>query len=128
MDSLAYEMKLNLLAIEKSTNCIINEIRIIGGGAKTPKWLQIKADVFNKEIVSLENNEAAVLGAAILGAIGIGYFSDIKQAIAQMVKPKRRYIPIEKNVAKYEEHFEEYQEIYKILKPLNKKIFNRINK
>lgn len=128
LDSLAYEMKLNLLAIEKSTNCIINEIRIIGGGAKTPKWLQIKADVFNKEIVSLENNEAAVLGAAILGAIGIGYFSDIKQAIAQMVKPKRRYIPIEKNVAKYEEHFEEYQEIYKILKPLNKKIFNRINK
>jgi sugar (pentulose or hexulose) kinase len=35
-----------------------------------------------------------------------------------MVKPKRRYIPIEKNVAKYEEHFEEYQEIYKNIKTI----------
>ena len=70
LDSLAYEMKINLLAIEESTEETVEEIRLIGGGAKTNKWLQIKADIFDKKITTLHTNEAASLGAAIIAAVG----------------------------------------------------------
>ena len=50
-------MKLNLSAIEQSTGQSIEEIRMIGGGAKSPKWLQIKADIFNRSITVLETQE-----------------------------------------------------------------------
>lgn len=125
LDSLGYEMKLNLSAIEQSTGQSIEEIRMIGGGAKSPKWLQIKADIFNRSITVLETQEAASLGAAITGAVGTGYFGDFGQAIQHMVHPKETYIPNPAMVKEYETRFEEYKRIYPGLKDISHRISSR---
>lgn len=125
LDSLAYEMKSNLLAIEQSTGEPIKEIRIIGGGSKTSKWLQIKADVFNRSIATLDVEEAASLGAAVIGAVGIGYYQTFEQAIRNMVHLKKIYTPNPDMVEDYEIRYSEYKEIYSSLKDLNHKISNR---
>lgn len=119
LESLAYEMKGNLTAIEKGTSQPIEEIRLIGGGAKTPKWLQIKADIFNRPITTLKTKEAASLGAAIIGAVGTGGFGDFKEAMNAMVHPDRSYEPNQLMVGEYEARYREYQALYPGLKDIN---------
>ncbi len=68
------------------------EIRSMGGGAASPLWLQIKADMTKKRIVTLKNNETACLGSAFLAGMGAGVFSDIAQC-ADMVEIKDVYEP-----------------------------------
>ena len=125
LDSLGYEMKLNLIAIEQSTGQRIEEIRMIGGGVKTPKWLQIKADIFNRTITTLQTQEAAALGAAIIGAVGTGYFRGFEHAVSDMVQPAGTYIPDPDMAQKYEVRFSEYKTIYPELTNINHAISNR---
>ncbi len=68
------------------------EIRSMGGGATSPLWLQMKADITGKRIVTLENNETACLGSAFLAGLGAGIYKDISEC-AKMVKIKKTYIP-----------------------------------
>lgn len=127
LDSLAYEMKINLLALEESTEQPVEEIRLIGGGAKTEKWLQIKSDIFGKKITTLQTNEAASLGAAVLAAVGTGHYNTIEEATACMVHAKDTYLPNPDMQGQYSDRFEEYVTIYEELKPLNHRISNRLN-
>lgn len=125
LDSLAYEMKMNLKAVESATKHEVEEIRIIGGGAKTPKWIQIKSDIFNKKIVTLENNEAASLGAAIIAAVAAGQYRDFDRAIENMVHVKKTYYPDIQMQHDYQIRASEYQEIYTGLKKVNHRISSR---
>ena len=127
LDSLAFEMKVNLLAVEESTEQPVEEIRLIGGGAKTKKWLQIKADVFGKKITTLHTNEAASLGAAIIAAVGTGYYKTIEEAAACMIHPREIFYPNLAMYRQYNDRFEEYKLIYKALTPLNHRISDRLN-
>ncbi len=68
------------------------EIRSMGGGATSPLWLQMKADITGKRIVTLENNETACLGSAFLAGLGAGIYKDISEC-AKMVQTKKTYIP-----------------------------------
>ncbi len=69
-----------------------NEIRSMGGGATSPLWCQMKADMTGKRIVTLENNETACLGSAFLAGLGAGVYSDISEC-AKMVAAKKVYTP-----------------------------------
>ena len=70
-----------------------NEIRSMGGGAQSPIWCQIKADMTRKNIAILENNETACLGSAILAGVGVGIYSDVKSVCESLVKIKKVYTP-----------------------------------
>ena len=69
------------------------EIRSMGGGAGSPLWCQIKADMTGKNIAVLENNETACLGSAILAGVGAGIFSDVSTTAKKLVKIKKVYKP-----------------------------------
>ncbi len=69
------------------------EIRAMGGGAESPLWCQIKADMTGKRLVTLENKETACLGAAILAGVGAGVFQSVESACAALVKPGKMYTP-----------------------------------
>ncbi len=70
-----------------------SEIRSMGGGASSPLWCKIKADMTGKRIAILENNETACLGSAILAGVGAGIFSDVESACIETVKIKKIYEP-----------------------------------
>ena len=84
MESVACMLKSNLdyLAVP------VEEIRIMGGGAKSPVWCQMKADITGKRLVTLKNKETACLGSAILAGVGTGVFTSVEEACAQILTGK----------------------------------------
>ena len=70
-----------------------DQIRSMGGGAASPLWCQIKADMTGKSIAVLENSETACLGAAILAGFGVGVFDDVRETSKRIVKIKKVYTP-----------------------------------
>lgn len=70
-----------------------NEIRSMGGGAKSKLWCQIKSDMCGKKIVTLNNEETACLGSAILAGVAIGLFDSVEAACADNVSLNKTYLP-----------------------------------
>ncbi len=66
----------------------VEEVISIGGGAKSPLWLQIKADITRKKVVTLKNKETGCLGTAIYAGYGCGAYTDIDGAVKELVKLK----------------------------------------
>lgn len=82
-----------------------DEIRAMGGGANSPLWCQIKADLTGKRLVTLEKPETACLGSAILAGVGTGIFSSVEEACS-MIKTKKVYYP---QGVDYSEVYERYR-------------------
>lgn len=117
MESVGFMLKRNFDLIE-TLGVPVEEIRSIGGGARNPIWLQIKADVLQKPIVTVENEEAACLGAALTAAVGIGYFPNLEAGVSQMVRVRQRIEPRMENAAVYRRSYSRYIELYDRLAPM----------
>lgn len=89
LESVACMLKANLDYL--GVKC--DEIRSTGGGAASPLWCQIKADMTGKNIAVLENPETACLGSAILAGVGIGVYNDVSAVAKKLVKIKKVYKP-----------------------------------
>lgn len=74
-------------------NLPIEEIRIMGGGSKSPLWNQIKADMTGIRLTSLEQSETACLGSAILAGVGAGVYDSVISATEKIVKTKKSFEP-----------------------------------
>ncbi|WP_152394621.1 xylulokinase [Paenibacillus guangzhouensis] len=84
----------------------------IGGGAKNEAWLQMQADVFNCEIVRLTSEQGPGMGAAMLAAYGSGWFDSLEACADAFLRPALRYLPVPDHVAKYDQLYRLYQQIY----------------
>ena len=69
----------------------VNEIRSMGGGAKSALWCTIKSQVLDKTIVTLKENETACLGSAIFAGVGIKAFDSIDLACEKLVIKNKTY-------------------------------------
>ncbi len=118
LDSTDYEMKFNLETM-KSIGIDIEELRAVGGGAKSKRWLQLKADTFGVRVVSLKVSEASGLGPAILAGAAIGEFDSMRQGVEATVQIKEVYEPNPTEQAKYEERYQRFVEIYPLLRDFN---------
>jgi xylulokinase len=90
----------------------VDKIVSIGGGAKNPLWLQMQADIFKADVVALENEQGPGLGAAMLAAVGCGWFPTLDACGEVFVKHNRVYRPDEKTSSRYTELFEVYRQVY----------------
>ena len=100
MESVACMLKANLdyLGLD------IGEIRAMGGGANSPLWCQMKADMTGKRLVTLKNKETACLGSAILAGVGIGAFESVEAAAERLELDK----VFESKGTDYSECYERY--------------------
>ena len=83
-----------------------------GGGSNSDVWNQMKADILDKEVMVMESKEAASLGCAILGAVDIGFFSNVEEAVKKVVRVKTIYQPNNQNKSYYEKQYELFLDIY----------------
>jgi xylulokinase len=97
----------------------VDTIVSIGGGAKNPLWLQMQADIFRANVVSLENEQGPGLGAAMLAAVGSGWFPTLDECGEVFVKHTRTYRPNEAASERYEQLFRIYQQVYGQTKGIN---------
>jgi xylulokinase len=92
-----------------------------GGGARSPLWLQIQADIFEKEVVVTDMEEQASLGACIIAGIGAGIFSSAREACETLVGyQEKRYEPNPENFEVYRHRYEIYRSLYPSLKDIMK--------
>ncbi len=118
LDALTLELRLNLDVL-KDGGITINELRAIGGGAKSALWLQLKADVTGIPVAAPEVTEAAGMGAAILAGVAAGIFTDAASAIDTHLKIKKVYTPNLGIKAMFDERYELYKKLYPAVKEIN---------
>ena len=94
----------------------ITQVRVTGGGARSPFWLQILADVFNVELVTLSSEEGAAFGAALLAATGAGVFPDVPSACKSVIQITGRTAP-GADVQPYADLYPLYRQLYPALSP-----------
>lgn len=92
LEGVACMLRQNLESIE-AAGIKIEEIRSTGGGARSALWNQIKADICGKRIVSLENEETALLGDAILAGTACNVFDSVEEGCQKLVKVKQDFQP-----------------------------------
>jgi xylulokinase len=111
LEGLTFELRVNLDLL-KEGQVAINELRAIGGGARSDLWLQLKADVTGIPVLVPRITEAACWGAALLAGAGSGHFSSAAQAAEEMLQLERRFEPDPERMARYETRYALYREVY----------------
>lgn len=104
------------LEILRDLKVPINEVRVIGGGAKSPLWKQILADMFNAEIEEINTNQGGALGAAILAAVSAGHFTSVKEGCDKMIQVINKVQPQADQVEFYNDKYPRYVKLYESLK------------
>lgn len=97
----------------------IQTIISVGGGAKNKEWLQIQADIFNTTVTTLTSEQGPALGAAMIAAVGAGWYNDMASCSKQLVHYGDSYVPIPQNVANYQRVYELYQQVYPATKGIS---------
>lgn len=117
LDSLTYEMRINLRKLEDA-DIKVRRLRCVGGAARSEKWMRIKADGLGCTVETLLVREAACLGAAMLAASAVGAYSSILEALV-MVQLEKRFEPDEDGKRAYEKRFRIYCDLYEALRAIN---------
>ena len=106
MESIACILKSNL----DHLGVPVTQIRIMGGGAKSPLWSQMKADITGLKLQTLKNKETACLGAAILAGVGAGVFKSVKDA-CEAISIDRTYAPSGADYSIAYDNFKKYDDL-----------------
>ena len=106
------------LEVARKMGLPITRTKICGGGAKSPLWRKIIADVMNLEVDIIESEEGPGYGAAILAAVAKGEYPDVETATEKLVKVVDTVKPDPEIAAKYEEKYQVFRGLYPTLKPL----------
>ncbi len=92
--------------------------KICGGGAKSPLWKKILANIMNLKVDVIESEEGPALGGAMLAAVGCGEYPDVETIAKKVVKVVDTVEPEPELVAKYEERYQKFRKIYPTVKEL----------
>ena len=114
MESVAFIIRRNIEVIE-DLGINFNEIRVLGGGSKSPIWTQINCDVLNREVSVMGGQEAACLGAAMLAGNAIGMFESMETAARIVTSAEKTYYPDIKAVKTYDKMYQQYINLYDAL-------------
>jgi len=100
----------------------ISEVRATGGGAKSEFWLQLKANIFGKKVISPHAAGGSPLGAAMLAGVGTKIYKDIEESVEKTYRVERTYLPQKEIERQYTKLYKIWREIYPTLKNLLHKI------
>lgn len=98
------------------------QIVSVGGGAKNPDWLQMQADIFNTPVVTLETEQGPAMGAAMIAAVGTGWYDSFESCSEVFVNYKEEVKPNPHAVERYNKIYANYREIYPTIKDLSHKL------
>lgn len=106
------------LEVARSLGIQLERTKICGGGAKSPLWKKMIANIMNLKVDVIESEEGPALGAAMLAAVGCGAYPDVETVAEKVVKVIDTIEPEADLVQKYEERYQEFRKIYPAVKEL----------
>ncbi len=104
------------LEIIRELDVPVREIRATGGGAASPLWLQMQADLFGHRIATIGSSEGPAFGVALLAGVGAGAWSDIVQATTATIKTADTYRPSPATRRCMEPVYNQFRQLYRSLK------------
>lgn len=115
LEGVAFGLRDSFELIKTAGQISVQQVRVSGGGARSPLWRQILADLLGAELVTVNTTEGAAYGAALLAGVGVGAWADVPSACQSVIRLTGSTRPQE-NV--YETHYANYQRLYPALKDL----------
>jgi xylulokinase len=125
MEGIVFEQRFLYEGMERSLNKKVEEIVLLGGGAKSPLWRQIVADITGIPVLIPLTFESTCLGAAMLAAYAAGMYNSVPEASKKMSGVKGKYSPIKKN---REFYLKIYERVYKPLFPRIQELVDEFTK
>lgn len=117
LEGVAFALR-DSLEVAKSLGIELKSTKICGGGAKSPLWKKIVANVLNLRVEVPESEEGPSMGGAMLAAVACGEYASVEEIAAKVVKVVETVEPEAELVAKYEERYQQFKRIYPACKPL----------
>jgi xylulokinase len=114
MEGVAYSLK-DTFTIFDEMQIPVTSIRLGGGGARSPLWRQIQADVYAHEVEIVAAEEGAAYGAAILAGVGAGAWASVDEACDKVVRVAARIAPDPVNSITVQSSYRTYRKIYPAL-------------
>ena len=115
LEGVAFGLRDSFELIRNAGSADLAEVRVSGGGTRSPEWRQILADVLDAEVRTVATAEGAAQGAALLAAVGAGWFADAATASAEWLRLDSPTTP-GPDSAVYEKLYSDYSALYPALK------------
>ena len=115
MEGVIYSQRQNLDVL-RGMNVVPETMLACGGGAKSPFWRQMMADVFGMPVATAQSTEGPALGAAILAGTAAGLYASVPEACKKMIREDAPLLPDAQRGAAYEPFYRLYESLYPQLK------------
>lgn len=115
MEGVTFAMRDSIEICREMGNSV-TEIRATGGGAKSDLWLQMQADIYKANVVTMNVEEGPAAGAAILAAVGAKYFNSVEEGCNAWLKVTKSVEPNPAAVRIYDEYYAGYRQLYPALR------------
>jgi xylulokinase len=117
IEGVSFGLRDSFELIKSGSGAAITQVRVSGGGAKSPLWRQILADIMDAELVTVNTTEGAAYGAALLAGVGAGVWHDVDAACRRTIHVTGSTQPDPAAVTEYERWYQVYRGLYPALKP-----------
>ena len=104
--------------VARSLGIVIDSSKICGGGAKSPLWKRIMANVLNAKLECLESEQGPGMGGAMLAMVACGEYASVQEVCDKFVKVASVVEPEPELAAKYEKRYQQFKAIYPACKAL----------
>lgn len=121
LEGVAFALR-DSLEVAKSLGIRLERTKICGGGAKSPLWKKIIANVMNLKVDVIASEEGPGLGAAMLAAVACGEYSSVEEAASKIVKVVDTVEPDPELAARYEKQYQKFRKIYPACRELFKEL------
>lgn len=115
MEGVTFGMR-DAIEIMKDMKIPITQIRASGGGAKSPFWQQLQADIYQTPIILTNASEGPAYGVALLAGVGTGVWKSVEEACRSSISQTRKVQPRKRIASAYEKHYQIYRKLYHDLK------------
>jgi xylulokinase len=116
LEGVCYSQR-DCLEIIRALDAPVGGVRLSGGGARSPFWHQLFADIFRLPVVTLETQEGSAYGAALLALVGTGEYKSAREACSTAIHEVRTKTPDADAASYYDRAYGVYQSLYVALKP-----------
>ena len=116
MEGVTFELRRTLELVERASGPV-KVVYTTGGGARSPLWSQIKADIYQKPVRTLLESEGGVIGSAVLAGAGAGIFADILSGARCFVHVAQVFEPNPANAERYDALVVLFKEFHDVLQP-----------
>jgi xylulokinase len=120
LEGISFEL-MDILKTEEEilskNNLHTSEIKLSGGITKSSFWMQMLADIMQKDLVTTKVKELGALGSAVIASVALGVYGNLEQALGSMVKDDR-IVNCNKSLSEiYDKKFGLFREMYQVLEP-----------